>query len=157
MWQMERELAAELGLKGPHSHIEMRRRLPIARPDVDWIERPKTRADCEGGPRPCPFAACEFNLLVEVDETNGHLHFPFGTSDVTAIPESCWADIADRGGLTLEEVGRAVGVTRERTRQIEERGLRKLNRDEGAELGLPPERGDNLAGAGWKWRRNGAP
>ncbi|HYD52953.1 MAG TPA: sigma factor-like helix-turn-helix DNA-binding protein, partial [Gemmatimonadaceae bacterium] len=34
--------------------------------------------------------------------------------------------------MTLDEVGRALGITRERVRQIKEKALRKLRRDEGS-------------------------
>jgi transcriptional regulator len=40
----------------------------------------------------------------------------------------CVLDIADQGELTLEEIGKLTGVTRERVRQIEEKALRKLAR-----------------------------
>jgi DNA-directed RNA polymerase sigma subunit (sigma70/sigma32) len=42
------------------------------------------------------------------------------------LPESCALDIADRGGITLEEVGEIMNLTRERIRQLETRGLAKL-------------------------------
>ena len=38
-----------------------------------------------------------------------------------------WVD-AHPGGATLEEVGKALGVTRERVRQVEEMGMRKFER-----------------------------
>jgi DNA-directed RNA polymerase sigma subunit (sigma70/sigma32) len=41
------------------------------------------------------------------------------------MKETCVLDIADNGGLTLEEIGELVGVTRERIRQIEELALKK--------------------------------
>ena len=40
----------------------------------------------------------------------------------------CALDIADQGGLTLEEIGELMGPTRERIRQIEAKALRKLKR-----------------------------
>ena len=40
--------------------------------------------------------------------------------------ETCALDIADRGGITLEEVGEIMNLTRERIRQVEVRGLLKL-------------------------------
>lgn len=41
---------------------------------------------------------------------------------------SCVLDVAALGGLTLEEVGDILGVTRERVRQIEHIALRKLKK-----------------------------
>ncbi len=40
--------------------------------------------------------------------------------------ETCALDVADRGGITLEEVGEIMNLTRERIRQVEVRGLLKL-------------------------------
>jgi|13_taG_2_1085334.scaffolds.fasta_scaffold49392_2 RNA polymerase sigma factor (sigma-70 family) len=39
-----------------------------------------------------------------------------------------WAikHLADGEGLTLDEIGKSIGITRERVRQIESRALRKL-------------------------------
>lgn len=45
--------------------------------------------------------------------------------------ESCALDMADRNKgdqATLEEVGNAIGVTRERIRQMEAKGVRLLRR-----------------------------
>jgi DNA-directed RNA polymerase sigma subunit (sigma70/sigma32) len=35
-------------------------------------------------------------------------------------------DVADRGGVTLEEIGEILNLTRERIRQVESRGLEQL-------------------------------
>ena len=40
--------------------------------------------------------------------------------------ETCALDVADRGGITLEEVGAILNLARERIRQVEVRGLLKL-------------------------------
>jgi len=42
------------------------------------------------------------------------------------LEETCSLDVADRGGITLEEVGDILNLTRERVRQVEVRGLLKL-------------------------------
>lgn len=96
--------------------------LPVEYPD---IERPKTRADCRYGPRPCPFVTCRHHLFLEVKE-NHAIQLTFGDHDVDEIPETCSLDVAERGAHTLHEVGEILGITRERLRQIEETGMRKL-------------------------------
>lgn len=138
---MLRELSAELTPTGQRALFpeETRRRLPVVR-DTDWIERPQTRGDCVGGPRPCPWASCRHNLFLDVDQRTGSLHFAFGDRELWDLPETCALDIADRAGATLDEVGRALGVTRERVRQQEERLLAKIKDHNRRELGLPPER-----------------
>ena len=52
------------------------------------------------------------------------LNFPH--LEVWELAETCSLDVADREGLTLEQVGAAVNLTRERIRQIERGALRKL-------------------------------
>jgi DNA-directed RNA polymerase sigma subunit (sigma70/sigma32) len=42
------------------------------------------------------------------------------------MSETCSLDVADRGGITLEEVGELLNLTRERIRQVEAAGLEKL-------------------------------
>lgn len=58
------------------------------------------------------------------------------------LTETCSSDLADRGGMSLEEVGAVTNLTRERIRQVEVRGLAKIKDHSGDELGLPPERGE---------------
>lgn len=67
---------------------------------------PATRADCADIARPCPALRCRHH--------NG------------AGPWSCSLDVADAGGITLDEVGRALRVTRERARQLEVQALVQL-------------------------------
>lgn len=56
---------------------------------------------------------------------------PFGEVELEELPETCSLDVADKshpGGWSLLEVGFVLNLTRERTRQIEERALRNLRR-----------------------------
>ena len=97
-------------------------------PDLDY-ERPKTRAECLHGPhaeRPCPFVSCKHHLYLDVNERTGSIKVNFPDAEVWDLPETCALDIADRGGITLEEVGEIMNLTRERIRQLETRGLAKL-------------------------------
>lgn len=99
------------------------------------LERPKTRGDClTKGLRPCPFVTCKYHLYLDVHPTAGSLQFNFPDRDVDEIPESCALDVADRGGVTLDVVGRALNFTRERSRQIETLALRRMKKRGRADL-----------------------
>ncbi|MBI5514181.1 MAG: hypothetical protein HY909_10460 [Deltaproteobacteria bacterium] len=97
-------------------------------PDLGF-ERPRTRGDCQHGPhaeRPCPFVSCKHHLYLDVNDRTGSIKLNFPDLEVWDLPETCALDIADRGGITLEEVGEIMNLTRERIRQLETRGLAKL-------------------------------
>ena len=51
----------------------------------------------------------------------------FTDIEVWEMTETCALDVADRGGITLEEVGEIMNLTRERVRQVETAGLAKLS------------------------------
>lgn len=131
--------------------------------------RPKTRGECAGVPRPCPFVGCRHHLAIDVSE-DGALTVTGGRgvrlkSDPTArevdrfvgaavrrmdAGASCVLDVADRNpdGLTLEEVGGHLAVTRERIRQIETRALLmvgpRVRRRLGVEPGITPGPGTSV-------------
>ena len=109
-------------------------------PEVDDIERPRTRAECSDAPRPCPFVSCKHHLYLDVSARTGAIKLNFPDLEVWEMSETCALDVADRGGTTLEEVGAIMNLTRERIRQVEVRGLAKIKDHTGDELGLPPER-----------------
>ncbi len=88
--------------------------------------RPRTRAECAGGPRPCPFVSCKHHLFVDVSARTGAIKLNFPDLDVWDMNESCALDVADRGGTTLEDVGAIMNLTRERIRQVEVKALAKL-------------------------------
>lgn len=90
------------------------------------IPRPKARKDCASGIRPCPFVSCRHHLYLDVNQEKGSLKLNFPDLEVWEMPETCSLDVADRGGMTLEEVGEILNLTRERIRQVEVRGLNKL-------------------------------
>lgn len=69
--------------------------------------------------RPCPYAGCKHHLYLDVDEGTGAIKFNFPDIEVWEMKESCSLDLADRGELTLDEIGPMINVTRERIRQIE--------------------------------------
>ncbi|HSD20920.1 MAG TPA: sigma factor-like helix-turn-helix DNA-binding protein [Anaeromyxobacter sp.] len=88
--------------------------------------RPRSRADCANGPRPCMFIACKHHLYLDVNPATGSIKLNFPDREVWELDETCALDVADKGGITLEEVGSIMNLTRERIRQVETRGLAKL-------------------------------
>jgi predicted DNA-binding protein (UPF0251 family) len=95
--------------------------------------RPRRRGECEGHPGFCPFFRCKYNLGLDVDPENGTVKvaFPEGPPermevDVDRMGPSCALDLADKGGLTMEEVGDAMNITRQRVEQLEKEALQKL-------------------------------
>jgi hypothetical protein len=88
--------------------------------------RPKTRSECIDGARPCPFVSCAHHLYLDVSPRTGAIKLNFPDLEVWEMTETCALDIADRGGTTLEEVGAIMNLTRERIRQVEVKGLAKL-------------------------------
>jgi hypothetical protein len=103
--------------------------------------RPKTRADCINGPRPCLFVSCKHNLYLDVNPETGSIKLNFPDKEIWELPYTCALDVAEKGGITLEEVGEIMNLTRERIRQVETRGLIKLREaTERDPVPPPPER-----------------
>lgn len=105
------------------------------------VQRPQTRQECQSMQRPCPFVSCSHHLYLDVNPESGAIKLNFPHLEVWEMAETCSLDVADRGGITLEEVGAILNLTRERIRQVEVRGLTKIKLHTGDELGLPPDRG----------------
>lgn len=100
----------------------------LANPDLD-VPRPETRADCLQGVnamRPCPFVSCKHHLYLDVSERSGAIKLNFPDLNVWEMNDTCSLDVADRKGVTLEEVGEVMNLTRERVRQLETRGTERL-------------------------------
>jgi hypothetical protein len=80
--------------------------------------------------RPCPFVSCKYHLYIDVHPVRGSIKVNFPDREVWEMTESCALDVADRGGITLEEVGVIMNLTRERVRQLETLGLSKIQSNE---------------------------
>lgn len=102
--------------------------------------RPRTRGDCAGIPRPCPYVSCRFNLALDVTANGGiKVNFPIVVDgmvepDWDNMPASCALDVADEGPRTLSRVGELMNLTRERVRQVKDMcnaRLREAYVDEG--------------------------
>lgn len=90
------------------------------------VARPTTRADCEGGERPCPFVACRHHLYLDVSAKTGAIKLNFPDLEPDELEVSCALDIAGLGEATLDQIGDAMNLTRERVRQLEARALAKV-------------------------------
>ncbi len=103
---------------------------PPILPSEGLPARPRVRGDCATVPRPCPFLSCRHHLYLDVSERTGaiKLNFPDLEPDDLPSGRSCALDLADEtGGATLEVVGEAINVTKERVRQIETVALERAS------------------------------
>lgn len=82
------------------------------------IRLPTTRAECIDGPRPCPHVTCRYHIWPDAKK---------GTR-LEAMRETCALDVADRGGVTLPELGEILGVTKARALQLEKAALAKVKK-----------------------------
>ena len=80
------------------------------------------------------YVACKYHLYLDVNPETGSIKINFPDQEPWELEETCALDVAERGGVTLEEVGEILNLTRERVRQVEVTGLVKLkevsNREE---------------------------
>ena len=101
---------------------------PEVMADAAWsveFDRPRTTAECPPGDY-CPFVSCQFHLYLDVNQETGTLILNHPHMNVWDLEECCVLkalakkDLEHEDGYTLEEVGRFMGLTRERVRQIEQ-------------------------------------
>jgi hypothetical protein len=91
--------------------------------DVSHLPPPADGVNCE---RPCPWVSCKHNQYLDVNEETGAIKLNFPDLQPEEMQHSCSLDLADRHGITLEEVASTLNLTRERIRQVEVRGLLML-------------------------------
>lgn len=90
--------------------------------------RPSTRGECRDGIRPCPFVACRHHLYLGVKQNSGNLDMPRPDLEPWELTDSCSLDVAERGPHELVEIGRILGMTRQRLAQIEAGAIQSLRR-----------------------------
>ncbi len=102
----------------PAFHRACRKAVLAAHAETPW-----TRVDCAGLPKPCPRTRCRYHF-------QGDRARPGLTWSTAPTAPGCSLDWLDEhpGEHTLGEIGRVMGVTRERIRQIEARALKHLQR-----------------------------
>jgi len=165
--------ARTIALKVDRHHDERTRNLWDV--ELDRL-RPKTRADCIDGPRPCPWLSCRYHLAISVNPETGAIKETFPQLRIWSEPEgpglevleeavgTCALDVCDKNddgtgtsglggllalrqaalsgqplgntpGLNIEETGKRLNLSIERTRQISSAAMQdlrvKLRRDEG--------------------------
>ena len=84
---------------------------------VHGRNRPQTRAECPTGP--CPWVSCRYHLYLDVGR-RGELILNQPGKEPDELEETCALDLAERGPMTLAEIGELLSVSREAVRQIEE-------------------------------------
>lgn len=108
----------------------MRKRLPLA-------ERPRTRADCANGSRPCPWVSCRHHLLLDIGRDGRLLRArDFDEIDARSIadaleemPETCALDVADRGPRSAADVAELLGLKHDAVDEVVRRCGEQLDRD----------------------------
>lgn len=91
------------------------------------LKRPRTRADCVNGPRPCPWVSCKFHLYLDVNEKTGTIKFNFPDLEVWELKETCALDLADKQESSFDDIAQVLNLTKERVRQLVGSATRRLH------------------------------
>jgi len=116
--EIKKHAGVRYGRPPGRNDVSRRNGAPSARSDG----APTSRAQCRDGVRPCPWVGCAYHLYFTVAVKSDRRSVHFG-KEPWEIPETCVLDLGERGGMTLDEVGNVLGLTRERVRQIQEKAL----------------------------------
>jgi len=86
--------------------------------DDMWYEKPRSRSEC-GADRPCLYVSCRYHLYLDTKGLQVRLNFPH--FEPATMPWSCVLDEVQAfpDGMTLEQIGERMNITRERVRQLE--------------------------------------
>lgn len=103
----------------------VQRRQPLHLPVLEEVgegelpQRPRTRADCIDGPRPCPWVGCRHHLYLEVKPSTGNIQYNFPALEPDELEASCALDVVDElGPATYTEIGKRLNVTKTRIEQL---------------------------------------
>lgn len=120
-----------LGLKPLMPHEQRQKEIDDADPEIAALraQRPRTRGDCVGGPRPCPWVSCAHHLALHVTPAGAaKVMFPDGDGgvDFDIMAETCTLDVADRlEELSLIKTAELMGLTQARVHQVDGWARRK--------------------------------
>lgn len=106
--------------------VELRATNETPSHEVEIAARPVTRGECREEARPCPWVGCRHHLYLDINPETGSIKFNYPDLEPWELSETCSLDVAERGGVTLEETGAVLNITRERVRQIEVQAMLKI-------------------------------
>jgi hypothetical protein len=78
--------------------------------------------------------SCRYHLYLEA-KSNGNIRLNAPGLEVEELQHSCALDVADDGCVTLDDIGKLLHVSRERSRQISDDSIDKI-RQSGAACAL---------------------
>lgn len=87
---------------------------------------PSSREDCRGGPRPCPLCSCSMHLKYDVHPETGSIWDNAPGVEIEDMAHTCALDLADAGPRSLEEIGEAIGMTKQGALLIEAKATAKI-------------------------------
>lgn len=94
---------------------------------VHLPDRPKTRADCVNGPRPCPWVGCRYHLYLDVNPSTGSIRFNFPRENPEDLEHSCVLDLAE-SCIELKHIAELFNISKQRVHQIENKALDKFKK-----------------------------
>lgn len=94
---------------------------------LDTGPRPRTWGECEPGREVCPWVGCTWHIGGLDVTAKGSLQLPADRQPWQTFGPAC-AAVYFEEPHTLDEVGLALGVTRERVRQIQAAAVAKVRR-----------------------------
>jgi len=87
--------------------------------------RPKNFKDCQKIRGACPYVGCRYHLFLDYKKS-GSIEFNFWGEKPSDLKCTCALKFAGSGEHALSAVGKVMGLTRERVRQIEKIAINKL-------------------------------